>query len=226
MLKLHGFPASNYYNVPKLVLLEKELPFEEVHTWTGASEDFQPEYLQQSPMGKVPCLVTDQGPISESRAIVEYLEEVYPEVPLMPRDPFARARVRELCTIIELYLELPVRRTIAFYFMRKTASDRLISEVLPVLQKGVQALQRRTDFSEFLVGNSFTFADVLATIHIPTIQTISAITLGTDVFANVPQLNAYLDRLSERPTLQKVRQDRDANFPAFIAFIKQQYNLG
>ena len=52
MYKLHGFALSNYYNLVKLALLEKALPFEEVAVFPPA----KPDFLQKSPMGKIPCL--------------------------------------------------------------------------------------------------------------------------------------------------------------------------
>ena len=73
MIKLHGFSASNYYNVPKLALLEKGVAFEEVESYTGVGPKYKPEYLDKSPLGKVPALETDEGFISESRAILEYI---------------------------------------------------------------------------------------------------------------------------------------------------------
>ena len=51
MLKLHGFPSSNYYNIPKLALLEKGIEFEEVLCFVGAGEEYKPDYLNKSPMG-------------------------------------------------------------------------------------------------------------------------------------------------------------------------------
>ena len=57
MLKLYGFAVSNYYNMVKLALLEKGLPFEEVPFYAGQSA----EALAISPRGKVPVLETDKG---------------------------------------------------------------------------------------------------------------------------------------------------------------------
>src|SRR3954464_15853440 len=91
MLVLHGFSSSNYYNIVKLALLEKQLPFEEAVVYSGAGERYRPDYLEQSPIGKVPCLQTSEGFISESRCIMDYLERAYPENPLYPSDAFAVA---------------------------------------------------------------------------------------------------------------------------------------
>jgi glutathione S-transferase len=62
MLKLYGFSVSNYYNMVKLALLEKGLPFEEVTFYGGAD----PEALAISPRGKVPVLGVEQGFINET----------------------------------------------------------------------------------------------------------------------------------------------------------------
>ena len=223
MLKLLGFSASNYYNVPKLAMLEKGIEFEEVQTWTGADADFQPEYLDLSPMGKVPCLVTHEGPISESRCIVDYLEAAYPEPALVPTDPFERARVHELCVMIDLYLELPIRRTLPYVFSGKPVADRLRREVPPVVQKAAKALLRRTRFDPYLVGDRFTLADVAAIIHLPSARGLGKRAFGEDLLADVPGLDDYLARLEERETVKKIRADREENLPKFAAFIQERY---
>ena len=68
MLKLCGFAASNYYNKVKLALLEKGVPFEEVLAWLGETDP------AATPLGKVPYAITDEGPLSESTVILEYVE--------------------------------------------------------------------------------------------------------------------------------------------------------
>ena len=67
MLKLYGAPLSNYYNMVKVSLLEKRLPFEEVLRPPTQEE----EYLAKSPMGKIPTLETERGFITETHAILD-----------------------------------------------------------------------------------------------------------------------------------------------------------
>ncbi len=71
MFKLYGFAVSNYYNMVKLALLEKGLPFEEVTFYPAQT----PESLAISPRGKVPVLGVDAGYINETAIILEYLEQ-------------------------------------------------------------------------------------------------------------------------------------------------------
>ena len=84
MLRLHGFSASNYYNIAKLALLEKGVPFEEVTVYTGAGAGYRPDYLASSPLGKVPCLETEEGFLTESRCIIDYLERAVPGAGALP----------------------------------------------------------------------------------------------------------------------------------------------
>lgn len=87
MLKLYGFSVSNYYNMVKLALLEKGLPFEEVPFYAGQT----PEALAVSPRGKVPVLKVEKGFINETSVILEYLEQTQSGPALLPGDAFQRA---------------------------------------------------------------------------------------------------------------------------------------
>ena len=103
MLTLCGFSASNYYNKVKLALLEKGVPFQEQLAWVGQTD------LAASPLGKVPYLLTPEGPLCESAVIADYIEAAYPTPALVPAQAFAAAKVRELITFMELHLELVAR---------------------------------------------------------------------------------------------------------------------
>jgi glutathione S-transferase len=225
MLKLHGFSASNYYNVAKLALLEKGLEFEEVLVYTGAGEDYRPDYLDKSPLGKVPCLETDEGFLTESRCIVDYLERVHPQPALYPQGAFARAKLLELTQIIDLYLELPARRLLPNFFTRTPPADAVAAEVRDVISKGCGALAKLARFERFLLGDRFTAADVSGVLHFPIVRMITTQVLGCDPLAGVEGLEGYLARLEERPTVQKVRSDQEAAFPGFVAHLREHYGL-
>ena len=118
-IKLHGMPLSNYYNVVKAVMIEKEMDFEEV----GAKPSQEDEYLSKSPMGKVPCLEVDQGFLTETSVILEYLEDKGVGPSLYPVNSYERAKARELMRYLELYIELPARRLYGDVFFGNPASD-------------------------------------------------------------------------------------------------------
>lgn len=225
MVRLHGFSASNYYNVVKLFLLEKGAPFEEVLVYTGAGPTYRPDYLDMSPLGKVPCLQTDEGYLSESQCIIEYVERALPGPALFPSAPFALAKMHELTQIIDLYLELPARRLIENLFTRRPPPERVAREVLDEVAKGTRALQKLASFDAFLLGDTLTAADVAAVVHIPVVRQLLNKVLSRDPLADLPQLPAYLARLEQRPTVQRVRADQAMNYPEFIAHLRALYGI-
>ena len=89
MLKLYGFPLSNYYNKVKLALLEKGVPFEEVLVHWGVEGK-----EGKSPLGKVPYIETEDGFLCESQVILDYIEARWPTPALVPADPWQAAKVR------------------------------------------------------------------------------------------------------------------------------------
>lgn len=222
MLVLHGFAASNYYNVAKLALLEKELPFEESLVYSGAGERYRPDYLQMSPIGKVPCLQTEEGFITESRCIIDYLERAHPAKPLYPSTPFAIAKLLEFTQVMDLYVELTARRVLPNYFARKPAPDNIARDVRATLAKGAKAIAQLGKFEAFALGDQFTAADIATVLHVPVAREIGKKVLESDPLAEVPGLLAYLERMEQRPTVQRIRRDQAADRPAFMAHVMQQ----
>jgi glutathione S-transferase len=84
-----------------MVLHEKSVAFEEVRIDLGKKEQLNPDYLALNPNGVVPTLVDDGIPIIESSVICEYLDDKYPQSPLVPGDIVQRARMRAWMHYIE-----------------------------------------------------------------------------------------------------------------------------
>ena len=206
MLKLCGFAASNYYNKVKFALMEKGVAFEEALVWTDRS----PELLVRSPLGKVPFLETEQGSLCESQVIMEYIEAAYPETPLLPADPFAAAKVRELITFMELHLELVARELYAEAFFGGKVSDEVKARAQKLLSRNAKAFAKLAKFTPFVAGAEFTMADCAGMVHLPLVSMTSKIIYGEDVLADLP-VREYTKMLGERPAAQRVNADRKAN---------------
>jgi glutathione S-transferase len=207
MLKLCGFHISNYHNKIRIALLEKGVPFEED---AGCSPSQKDDFLARSPLGKVPFLELDGGRrLAESEVIAEYLEEAYPQKPLLPRDPFERAKVRELVKFMELHLELVARRLYPqVFFGRGPASAETLKAVEKDLAKGVRAFKTAVKFDPYITGKDLTIADCAAFVHLPLVSLATKHGLGRDVLEDIPQVKPYLKMLGERPAFQKVNDDR------------------
>jgi glutathione S-transferase len=205
MIKLGGFALSNYYNKVKLALLEKGIPFEETLYWADRS----PALIERSPLGKIPFIETEQGTLCESQVIVDYLEQHYPQTPLLPADPFAAAKIRELIVFLELHLELVARELYGEAFFGGSVSDSMKARTHKLLSRNVKAFTRMAKFAPYIGGAEFTMADCAALAHLPLIAMASKKVLGEDVLAGLP-VREYLAMLAERPHVQRVNADRKA----------------
>ena len=102
-MKIYDFVGAPNPKKLRVYLVEKglDIPFEPVNIVTG--ENRTPEFLKKNPLGGLPVLELDDGRhLTESLAIIEYLEELHPSPPMIGTTPLERARVRELERIVEL----------------------------------------------------------------------------------------------------------------------------
>jgi len=212
-LKLCGFSASNYYNKIKLQLMEKEVPFVEELVWTGHTDAL---LVDRSPMGKVPFLDTPHGPISESGACAEYIESAYPQKPLLPADPYAAAKVREIMLYSELHLELVARNLYPEAFFGGKVSDEVKERTHKLLIKGANGFAKLAKFAPYIAGAEFTLADCAAVAHLPLVSSASKIIYGEDVLAALP-VRDYVKKMGERPSMQIVNADRKSSTEQMMA---------
>jgi glutathione S-transferase len=207
MLKLCGFHISNYFNKVRIALLEKGVPFElDASCRPSQQEDF----LARTPMGKIPFIEIDGAQLSESQVICEWLEDVYPQKPLYPRDALERARVRELIAILELHVELVARRLYGQVFFGQPVDEALKRSVEKELGKGVRAFRMRAKFDPYVAGSQLTLADCAAFVHLPLVSLATKQAFGADVLESMPQIKSYLKMLGERPAFKTVNDDRKA----------------
>ena len=212
MLKLHGFSVSNYYNMAKFALLEKGLNFEEVSAMPSQEAD----YKSKSPMGKVPCIETDKGCLSETSAMIDYLEGVQPKPALLPSDPFAAAKVREIMKVLELYIELQARRHYGELFFGGERNQAAFTEAKPVMENGLKALKQLGRFKPFICGE-FSAADIMAAHTFIYAAPVAQAIYGWDIVSEVPGLQAAMDATNKRAAGAKVMADQQAALKAFQA---------
>ena len=142
--------------------------------------------------------------------MVDYVESAYPQNPLLPKDPLAAAKVRELIQFIELHLELVARELYAEAFFGGKISDDTKQRVQGLLTRNAAALGKLARFAPHIAGAEFTLADCVAGVHLPLISMASKAIYGEDVLAAYP-VKEYLKLLGERPAMQRVAADRKEN---------------
>jgi glutathione S-transferase len=214
-LRLHGYPVSNYFNIAHAVLLEKQAKFEVVPA--RAQPDVA--FLGRSPMGKIPFLETPQGCIAETIAIIEYVEETLEGPSLLPKDAFARARVRQVINIVQVYIEVPLRSLFPGVFFGLANEPATVASVAATLDRAMAALSRLVTLDPFLLGARLTLADLFAFHCFDVAERVTRFVYGRSLLNEVPGLRQWQAHVAARESSRIVL----ANFaPAFAAYLKEK----
>lgn len=204
MLTLYGTPVSGFYNKVKLALLEKGIPF--VEEFAAPSQE--PDFLEKSPMGKIPFIKDSNEYIFESGVILEYIEALYPQkIRLMPATPWASAVCRSIITVIELYLDGKARRLMPAAFFGGQTTPEEVAMVQKELERGVAALKRIAKFHPYIAGGDLSYADVVAITILPNVTAIMEAVGGADPFAGWKELQDYYAMMRQRPHVQKIEAE-------------------
>jgi glutathione S-transferase len=204
-MKLHGVPLSNYYNMVKHAVLEKGIACEFVNTRPSQ----EAEFLAKSPMGKVPLLETEHGYLTETNVILDYLEECYPAVKLLPESCFARAKVRQLMKTQELYVETPAHDLIGALFNREIAAHTRVASQVNAL-KGLAALGRLVNFNPWICGAQLTTADIFVFYSFTLSNRLTQLVYKWDMLKEVPGLSSWYQRFAEREITRMLLADSKA----------------
>lgn len=205
MLRLHGRRRSNYFNAVKAVLLEKGIDFEEVIEPVPPTESF----LKLSPMAKIPCLVTDDGPLTETMTIIHYLESLHSDPLSAPADAYRRAKLDEVAKCLELYIEWAARR--GFGVLRgETVSDETKAGVKEALAQAAPAVAALTDFDPWIGGSEFTWADIFGYFMFIYAIPSARANADMDLLASIPGAADWFARVGERASVAQVLAESKA----------------
>ena len=183
MLTLYDAARCPYCARVRIVLTEKAIPYEAVNV----DLDERPAWIfDLNPTGRVPVLEDDGIVLPESRVIMEYLEERFPEPALLPADPAARALVRVLLERFDGLAD-------AYYALRRESSSQ---QARTALDEALDDLDVVLERQPFLSGAQYGLADAG---YVPWLIRAEA-TLGVDVRTR-PTLGAWLERLEKRPAI-------------------------
>jgi glutathione S-transferase len=157
-------------------------------------------------MSKVPCLVTPEGPITETMAILEYVEETHPEVPMMPEQAYARAKLRELCKTMELYIEWAARR--GYGTLRgEEVPEHEKAGIEKALAQSTRAVAHLASFSPWIAGEGFTYADIFGYFMLVYAIASAKANAGIDLLAAIPGSGEWFANVEQRPSMQRVLAD-------------------
>jgi len=170
------------------------------------AENKTESYLAINPMGLIPTLLIDGKKLSESLAILEYLEETRPEVPLLPKDPEERARVRQVALLIVSDIQ-PLQNSGVLATFPQEKKDAWAQQWIG---KGFVALEKLLEkySGEYAVGNQITLADICI---IP--QVYNARRFNLDL-APFPRIVALDTKLADHPAFKAAHPNNQPDTPA------------
>jgi glutathione S-transferase len=212
IMKMYNLMLSNFASKSRIAMYEKGINVEFVDPPGGLGSA---DYKKVNPLGKVPALVLDNGQlIAESELINEYLEDKYPEKPLLPKDAEGRAKVRAFTRFHDLYLEPPMRAVFPKLFGQKL-DDKFIEEKITEVNNRLDQLEGQIG-SPWAAGNTFSLADAalaptmfFMTTFLPQFGS-KAPTEGR------PKLAAWWGRAQEQPSVKKAVGEQQAALNAMM----------
>ncbi len=168
-MKLYGFWKSSATWRVRIALAYKALEheYQPVDLLTGEGEQYEASYAQVNPLRQVPVLqVQNQAGetvrLGQSMAILEYLEEMHPEPALLPKDPWARARARQIAEMVNAGIQPLQNHTVTLALQDQHGVDRA-AWLDRWVMRGLRAIEAvvADTAGRYAVGDALSLADVL-----------------------------------------------------------------
>ena len=212
MRTLYHLWLSPFSRKIRVVLAEKGLPFDLVleKVW-----ERREEFLLMNPAGEVPVLVDSDGTVlAESQAIAEYIDETYPERPLIGPDPLARAETRRLVAWFDHKFNAEVTNNLV--------GEKLMKRVLRIgepdaaaIRAGLANIHYHLDYIAYLAerrrwlaGDHFSLADIAAASHLSSVDYI-----GDVPWSDHPGAKDWFARIKSRPSFRPLLADHVPGAP-------------
>jgi glutathione S-transferase len=196
MLRLYFHPLSTFARRVRIALIEKDIQFEPVELDMAAGAHKKPDYLALNPYGRVPTIEDDGFVLYESAAILNYLEATRPSPPLVAPDPQGRALVDMHLRLCDLQL---ARHTVTILFPKRFLPEErwdrsAMEQARGEIEKHLTIVDRTLGDREFLVGDSFSLADVT---YMPFLHFLALLEVSAP-----PRVAAWAERLLSRASAQ------------------------
>jgi glutathione S-transferase len=211
MTVLSHYPLCPFSRKVRLTLSEKRL---ETDLQLEKFWEKSPDHLARNLVGKVPVLKIDGLVLSESNAICEYLEEVYPTPALMPGDPRERAEVRRLVGMFDdsFYHEVTVK-ILGERVMKKITGagqpdSRNVKDGMGRIKFYLDEMTRLLDHRRWLAGDVMTFADFAAAAQLSVLDYTSDVDWNRSAV-----LKDWYAKIKSRPAYRPLLRDMVGGFP-------------
>jgi len=210
---LYSGPLSLFSRKVEIALAEKGVNFDRVLVPFSQTRGYAPKHpavIAANPKLQVPVLIDDDLALYDSTIIIEYLDDKYPNPPLLPREPKARARCRLLELEADEILLLPVRDLMfrseppGSDTARREEQERAAVKAEEVILANYGGLAAKLGGQEYFCG-AFSMADIATFMNIH-----HGLRLGAPSLADYENLSAWHSRLAKRPSFAMVIAEMSA----------------
>jgi glutathione S-transferase len=200
---IHGVPGSPYVRMPMLACEEKGV------AWRlepmGMGDARTPEHLVRQPFGRIPAIEHGDFKLYEAQAIIRYIDQAFDGPSLTPADPQAQARMNQVMNIVDWYVMPSISSGIVFNRVIKPmfgmpVDEAVVAAAIPMAGVCVSALTDILGGKRYFAGDAVSLADIAAVAHL---DFMAAAPETAELLAASPTLEAWLDRMTSRPSAQK-----------------------
>jgi len=186
--------------VVAITLHEAGLAYEPVKVDFASGAQSKPDFLAINPKARVPALITDQGVLTETGAIQDYIAALTPQAGLVPEDPLAAARMREVMYYLAatMHVNHAHRMRGSRWATRDSSFEDMQAKVPETMAASCAYVEAHALHGPFVLGERFSLAD-------PYLYVVTAWLAGDGVdVTDYPKLAAFRSLMEERPSVQHV----------------------
>jgi len=200
-ITVYGIPGSPFLRAVEVTLKEKGADYR-LQAMSPA-EMKTPAHLAMHPFGRIPIFEQDDFRLYETQAIVRYVDEIFPNQPLTPGDPQARARMNQVIGIIEWYFFPKAAAPIAFHriigprLLGLPCDEAAIAEAMPMAGTCFAELDRLLGDKPYFTGVSVALADIMLAAQLDLFAECAE---GRELIRGTAGLPGWLDRMLSRPS--------------------------
>ena len=229
MLTVYEHNESVCCQKVRIVLAEKDVAHEVINISFEERQQHTPEFEALNPKGKVPVIVHDGHVITESTIIIEYLDDAFPNPPLMPKDPYWRARRRLWARWIDDEMHIPHISTLSFNismtdllgyqkdvhaqgprgapppFMFVGIESKEMLASLHAYQRFLTEMDRTLADNPWLAGPDYSLADIDVVPYVWRLRNLNL----SGLWDTMPRIQDWLDRVSARQSFRETIIDTE-----------------
>ena len=205
MIKIYGLKVSNFSSMVRFALMEKKIDFEWIETFPFSMSGDK-SILDKSTNGAVPVLEYEGQFISETLAIMTFLENKFPDIKLISNDPLENAKTIEIIKILENYIETPARNFYPFVYFGGEKKEDNLDQIKETIYRGLNIIEKKASLTPFMVNN-FSYADIFASMTLFPANAVCKKVYNCDIFSDFKKLGESIEKINSRETAKIIYSD-------------------